>query len=129
FEPFFTTKAVGQGTGLGLATVYGIVRQHKGWVEVASEVDLGTTFKVFLPAAKAGPVLDETTAIGKQVTGGNETILLVEDESALRLAARRLLERYGYRVLEASSGVEALSVWEQHGATVDLLLTDMIMPD
>jgi CheY-like chemotaxis protein len=129
FEPFFTTKEVGKGTGLGLATVYGIVRQHQGWIEVASQVRQGTTFKIFLPAV-AKPV--ETIAGDTEllvVEGGKETVLVVEDEPALREMVRMTLEQYGYRILEAQSGVEALKVWKEHPNQIDLLLTDMKMPE
>lgn len=128
FEPFFTTKEPGQGTGLGLATVYGIVKQHEGWIEVESESGQGATFKVFLPlslkTAEAALSLEAET----KVTGGSETILLVEDEPAVRRLARGILLRHGYRVYEAGSGMEALSVWEEHGSKIELLLTDMVMP-
>ena len=129
FEPFFTTKGVGKGTGLGLATVFGIVKQHQGWIEVESQVGVGTTFKVFLPASARPDAAVELTAIQTKVRGGSETILLVEDEVALRGLTKIILQRFGYRVLEAESGVKALSVWQEHGSQIDLLLTDMIMPD
>jgi len=130
FEPFFTTKPVGKGTGLGLATVYGIVKQHQGWIEVASEIDVGTTFKVFIPASeKILEAPSDKPVVKQRVEGGNETILLVEDEPVLRELARFILQDYDYRVIEASSGVEALRVWEEHGGKFDLLLTDMVMPD
>jgi hypothetical protein len=124
FEPFFTTKEIGKGTGLGLATVHGIVQQHQGWIEVSSQVGEGTTFKVFLPAIPT-PV---RLAAAAEVRGGNETILLVEDEPALRLTTRRILERKGYRIREAASGREALEVWQSHAGEIALLLTDIIMP-
>jgi nitrogen-specific signal transduction histidine kinase/ActR/RegA family two-component response regulator len=129
FEPFFTTKEAGKGTGLGLATVYGIAKQHQGWIEVESHVGRGTTFNVFLPAnaqtiASSTPLVAPTTA-----RGGGETILIAEDDPALRRLAGRILRNLGYEVLEASSGVEAIAVWEQHGKKVDLLLTDLVMPD
>lgn len=129
FEPFFTTKDVGKGTGLGLATVYGIVDQHRGWIEVTSEPGKGTTFNIYLPET------DETNAKPAEHTSqpgihrGKETILLVEDELALRELARLVLEDYEYRVLEAGSGVQALKVWEQHKNEIDMLLTDMVMPE
>ncbi|HXT39796.1 MAG TPA: PAS domain S-box protein, partial [Candidatus Angelobacter sp.] len=129
FEPFFTTKDVGKGTGLGLATVYGIVKQHQGWLEVESQVGAGTTFKVFLPASVRLAAAAEQAAGEAKARGGNETILLVEDEPALRTLGRAVLQRHGYRVLEASSGVEALEVWERNHGRVDLLLTDMVMPE
>jgi CheY-like chemotaxis protein len=129
FEPFFTTKAVGKGTGLGLATVYGIVKQHQGWVEVASEVGTGTMFKVYFPGvAKAAEAAVENGP-PVRVRGGSETILLVEDEPVLRELVREILQAYDYRVIEAGSGVEALRVWDEHNGQVDLLLTDMVMPE
>ena len=130
FEPFFTTKEVGKGTGLGLATVYGIVKQHQGWAEVSSEPGLGTTFRIFLPVSDRPlePREDNTTFLAK-VRGGEETILLVEDEPVLRELARTILHDYRYRVLEASTGVEALEVWDRCQGRVDLLLTDMVMPE
>jgi len=129
FEPFFTTKEVGKGTGLGLATVYGIVKQHRGWIEVQSEVGVGTTFKVFLPVAgDASQLSAVSTGETETVRGGRETILLVEDEKDLLELMREVLQQYQYRVLVASSGVEALQIWDEHNGQVDLLLTDMIMP-
>jgi signal transduction histidine kinase/FixJ family two-component response regulator len=129
FEPFFTTKEVGKGTGLGLATVYGIVKQHRGWVEVRSEVGIGTTFKVFLPAAGEVSQLSVISPVKSGVVrGGPETILLVEDENNLLELMREVLEQHQYRVLTAVSGDEALRVWDKHNGQIDLLLTDMIMP-
>ncbi|HEY0455242.1 MAG TPA: PAS domain S-box protein, partial [Verrucomicrobiae bacterium] len=129
FEPFFTTKDVGKGTGLGLATVYGIVKQHQGWVEVNSDLSLGTTFKIYLPETKKPIEPLDKTPLQANVRGGNETILLVEDEPVLRELARVILQDYDYRVVEASSGVEALKVWDANGGKIDLLLTDMVMPE
>ncbi len=129
FEPFFTTKELGKGTGLGLATVYGIVKQHQGWIEVSSEVGLGSTFKMCLPALEGAIVPAPHRPPEVQPRGGNETILLVEDEQAVRSVTRALLERSGYQVLEASSGPDAFKVWEESGPRVDLLLTDIIMPE
>ena len=131
FEPFFTTKDVGKGTGLGLATVFNIARQHNGWVEVRSELGRGSTFAVYLPAntepvIETGPV--ETKCV-LPVAGGSETILVVEDEAMLRELAREILKDCGYHVLEASSGREALEVWERHSGKISLLLTDMVMPE
>jgi len=129
FEPFFTTKEVGKGTGLGLATIYGMVKQHQGWIEVQSEIGTGSTFKVYLPVANetrnapAAPTVEP-----KPAQGGEETILVVEDETGLLELVRNVLQGYHYSVLAASSGVEALQVWNEHNGRVDLLLTDMIMP-
>jgi nitrogen-specific signal transduction histidine kinase len=130
FEPFFTTKEVGKGTGLGLATVYGIVKQHQGWVEVASELGLGTTFKVYFPAiARLVEAAEDDTTFITAVAGGKETILLVEDEPVVREFVREVLQSYHYRVIEARSGIEALQVWDEYDGQVDLLLTDMVMPE
>ena len=128
FEPFFTTKEVGKGTGLGLATVFGIVQQHGGALQVESEVGGGTTFHIFLPTAEAAEVAEEKVA-AKMLPRGTETILVVEDEPSLRLLNRIVLERQGYQVLEAAHGVEALEVWERHAGRIHLLLTDLVMPE
>lgn len=130
FEPFFTTKAVGKGTGLGLATVYGIARQHGGICDLDTEVGKGTSFFVCLPALESPekPV-DGVGTPGGGMNGGSETILLVEDDPSVASLVRMALEMVGYRVLEASSGVRALEVWRKHAAEVDLLFTDFVMPD
>jgi two-component system, cell cycle sensor histidine kinase and response regulator CckA len=129
FEPFFTTKKKGQGTGLGLATIYGIVKQHRGWIEVESAVGKGSRFTLFLPVCEKTTVSRATiNSAGLQVKGGQETILLVEDEASVRVMCASCLRKYGYQVLEAGTGAEALYVWEHHGARVDLLLTDLVMP-
>ncbi len=129
FEPFFTTKEVGKGTGLGLATVYGIVKQHNGWVEVTSQPNCGTTFNVFLPASRQTvKSATEDTTPTTPVAGGTETVLVVEDEPVLREMAQMILEECGYRVLIASNGKEALHMWERHQNSIDLLFTDMVMP-
>jgi signal transduction histidine kinase/ActR/RegA family two-component response regulator len=129
FEPFFTTKAVGKGTGLGLATVYGIVNQHQGWIEVESEVNQGTTFRVFLPACQetAAEVIEPSVA--SRVRGGKETILVVEDEAPVRELVCGLLAGFGYEILQAESGVKALQLWNACKDKVDLVLTDLVMPD
>ena len=130
FEPFFTTKEVGKGTGLGLATVYGIVKQHQGWIEMVSELGIGTTFKIYFSGtSKPTDSVAEKSNSSPSVRGGHETILLVEDEPVLRELARVILQDYKYAVLEASNGVEALKVWKEHDGQIDLLLTDMVMPE
>lgn len=129
FEPFFTTKEVNQGTGLGLATVYGIVKQHGGWINVSSEVGKGTTFDAYLPIVERPAVPSEIEASSRSVSGGVETILLVEDESPVRRLARVVLERNGYVVVEAANGHAALAAWDEHRDRIDLVLTDMVMPD
>jgi len=129
FEPFFTTKEVGKGTGLGLATVYGIVRQHQGWIEVESQVGRGTRFNVFLPASSRTAGAPREPISSAEARGHGETILIAEDELALRRLAARVLRNLGYEVLEAASGMEAIKVWERHGRKVDLLLADLVLPD
>ncbi|HXT12133.1 MAG TPA: PAS domain S-box protein [Candidatus Angelobacter sp.] len=129
FEPFFTTKEVGKGTGLGLATVYGIVNQHQGWVEVESESGKGSTFRVFLPAADEQTAPTGTKTAPQRVRGGNETILVVEDEIAVRELVCSVLGGHGYEILQAESGVQALNVWQNNKKKIDLLLTDLVMPD
>jgi CheY-like chemotaxis protein len=130
FDPFYTTKGIGKGTGLGLSTVHGIVQQHAGWIEVASEVGKGSTFKVFLPLWEGTPKAPTTGAArgSKSHQGSGETVLIVEDEGIVREAARLALERDGYRVFEAADGPEALAVWERSPIRIDLLVTDMVMP-
>jgi len=127
FEPFFTTKEVGRGTGLGLATVYGIIKQHQGWVEVESTVGVGSIFRVYLPAVplSASSAGEKTSSV---LPRGKETILLVEDEQTLLKVVSLVLRRCGYCVLEARNGVDALRVWEETGRRADLVLTDMVMP-
>ncbi|HTZ21799.1 MAG TPA: ATP-binding protein [Opitutaceae bacterium] len=128
FEPFFTTKEVGKGTGLGLATVFGIVEQHAGWIEVESQTGAGTTFSLFLPRLPYSLMELAQSSPPPSVRGGSETILVVEDEASVRGLMCRLLERHGYRVLAAESGAAALAVWREHRASIDLLVTDMVMP-
>ena len=128
FEPFFTTKDVGKGTGLGLATVFGIVQQHQGWVNVYSEVGQGTAFRIYLPRlANASPQKTEPPRL-TTLRSGTETILLVEDDNFLRPSVSQTLTRLGYRVLEAANGTDALEVWKQHRDEIHLLFTDLIMP-
>ena len=129
FEPFFTTKEAGKGTGLGLATVYGIVKQHRGWVTVESAVGSGTTFEVLLPIDEDAARARTEAAAAPALRRGSETILLVEDEPGVRMLTRVVLERQGYHVLEAAHGLEAVRLWDQHQATIRLLLTDIVMPE
>ena len=127
FEPFFTTKPTGMGTGLGLATVYGIVQQHRGWLEVDSAPNRGTTFRVCLPLQER-PVVKVDTAEAQAAAGGHESILLVEDETDLRTSVSMALQMMGYRVVEAASGPEALTKWTEAQGGFDLLITDFLMP-
>ncbi|MHC4401137.1 MAG: PAS domain S-box protein [Planctomycetota bacterium] len=127
FEPFFTTKKVGQGSGLGLATVYGVVQQHGGAIHAYSEVGKGSTFKIFLPAVDAAPDRDEAER-ALPPPGGTETILLAEDEPMVRNLGVRVLESAGYKVMVASDGQEALDVYEQNEDVISLLLLDTVMP-
>ncbi len=129
FEPFFTTKELDRGTGLGLATVYGIIKQHEGWIEVDSRVNEGTTFRVFLPGSNEKSYGATLPSGEQRVIGGTETILVVEDEAPLLKLIRHILENYGYKVLECRNGVAALEIWEQHRNKIDLLLADLILPD
>jgi two-component system, cell cycle sensor histidine kinase and response regulator CckA len=129
FEPFFTTKEIGKGTGLGLATVYGIVKQHLGWVGVTSQVGEGATFKIFLPTIATFAGIPAKSAKEADLRGGSETILLVEDELAVRVILCRMLETYGYKVFDAGSGPEALRIWAEHANEIALLVTDIMMPE
>jgi PAS domain S-box-containing protein len=128
FEPFFTTKEVGQGTGLGLATVYGIVQQSGGYIWVYSEEGQGTTFKIYLPRAVQQTVAPRQNGQGRALPRGTETILLVEDEPAVREIAARSLRGRDYVVIEAADGQDALHRYQEHGGQIQLLLTDMVMP-
>jgi signal transduction histidine kinase/CheY-like chemotaxis protein len=137
FEPFFTTKGPGQGTGLGLATIYGIVKQHQGWIVVESQLEAGSTFTLFFPSVPVSPAAVTPLPAADRVSTkerpglarGDETILVVEDEPALRELVVNILELCGYHVCQARTGVEALRVWERHKGEIDLLLTDMVMPE
>lgn len=130
FEPFFTTKSVGQGTGIGLATVFGIVQQHGGWVTVDSHLGEGTYFCVFLPRVSS-PIpapAEEDISMPLTKPQGSATILIVEDETTVRTIVRHVLTAHGYEVHEAASGKDALSLWDDIGSKIDLVLTDMVMP-
>jgi CheY-like chemotaxis protein len=130
FEPFFTTKDVGQGSGLGLSTCYGIIKQSGGHINVYSEPGRGTTFKIYLPQMEPAPPKATAGQSGAaELPRGTETILLVEDDPALRDMASTLLRRLGYKVLAAANGIEALSLKQQRGVGhMDLLFTDIVMP-
>ncbi|MFH1738161.1 MAG: PAS domain S-box protein [bacterium] len=127
FEPFFTTKDVGEGTGLGLASVYGIVKQHEGWIDLHSEPGKGTTFEVYLPVS-AQEVEETEKETHEEVSGGTETILFVDDEEMIRKFGKRTLEQYGYTVLLAADGQEALNVFSQERDRIDLVILDLSMP-
>ena len=129
FEPFFTTKEAGSGTGLGLATVYGIVRQHAGMIDVASEPGRGTTFSLYWPVSEAETETPEFEGAEDNASRGTETILLVEDDEAVRRLARTLLERAGYTVLTAQNGTEALKLLDARGKDVELAILDVVMPE
>ena len=128
FEPFFTTKEQGKGTGLGLATVYGIVKQSGGHVSVCSELRSGTTFKVYLPRTEGRAEIDAAPPVERAIAAGTETLLVVEDEAPLRLLTRTILERAGYRVFDAANAQQAEEVFERHPGVFTLLVTDVIMP-
>jgi two-component system, cell cycle sensor histidine kinase and response regulator CckA len=128
FEPFFTTKEKGKGTGLGLATVYGIVKQSGGFVWVYSELGKGTSFKIYLPRVDETETLAGTAKISAEIPAGTETVLLTEDEQDVREVAREFLESGGYKVMEAKNGQEAMEIAAQHRGQIDLLVTDMVMP-
>lgn len=127
FEPFFTTKEMGRGTGLGLATVYGIVKGHKGVITVYSEKGHGTSFHIYLPASdKTMP--EESPSVGK-IVRGNETVLVVDDEDGIIRVSKALLETMGYRVLTTNNGRDAVEIYRRETATIDLVILDMIMPE
>jgi two-component system, cell cycle sensor histidine kinase and response regulator CckA len=128
FEPFYTTKDAGKGTGLGLATVYGIVRQSGGLIRVSSELGIGTVFSIYLPRSQASTRRANTTTAAQDSPHGCETVLLVEDELAVRQPTREFLARNGYTVLEASNGEEALQVSREYCGTIDLMISDVVMP-
>jgi CheY-like chemotaxis protein len=127
FEPFFTTKEMGRGTGLGLASVYGIIKNHGGYINVYSEIDRGTTFTFYLPASEKEVV--EEKDVPTTVMRGHETILLIDDEEMIIEVGRELLEELGYTVILARSGREAVDVYRQECNRIDLVIMDMIMPN
>jgi CheY-like chemotaxis protein len=128
FEPFFTTKPVGEGTGLGLAQAYGIVRQHDGYIDVHSQLGEGTTFHIYLKAQEAEILEEAQDRTAPELHGTGEMLLVVEDDPAAREAMRALLEAYNYQVLTATNGTEALRIFEQHADSIDLVVSDVVMP-
>jgi CheY-like chemotaxis protein len=129
FEPFFTTKGLGKGTGLGLATVYGIVKQNNGFIRVESEVGRGSSFHIYLPAYLHKADSEELVGVALQMAVGKETILIVEDEVAILRVGKRSLENLGYTVLAASTPSEAIRIAEEYQGTIHLLMTDVVMPE
>ncbi len=128
FEPFFTTKKGDKGTGLGLSTVYGIVRQSGGWIDVSSKVGVGTSFKLYFPRTDGGSLDEHHEATRTEAPHGGETILLVEDQDAVRRLTKSILKAYGYQILEAPNADEALGIAERYSGEIDLLLTDVVLP-
>jgi PAS domain S-box-containing protein len=129
FEPFFTTKEVGKGTGLGLSTVYGIVRQSGGHIVIKSQAGQGATFEVYFPRNESGAAARSSAAPPPSTCRATETVMIVEDDEGVRVVASRILREQGYTVLEARRASEARRIWEKHGPSIDLLLTDVVMPD
>jgi CheY-like chemotaxis protein len=128
FEPFFTTKGPGQGTGLGLAMVFGIVRQHDGWIECASVPGRGTRFDIYLPRHHAPVSSGPPSPVPAPPSGGRETVLLADDEEPVRDLGRTILEGYGYRVLAARDGQDAVEVYRRERERIDLVILDLTMP-
>ncbi len=128
FEPFFTTKPVGVGTGLGMSMAYGLVKQHRGYLHIYSEVGQGTTAKVYLPAVRDRGMSEFESVADESLPGGTEAILLVEDDQTMRLAAQQLLSKVGYRVLTAVDGQQGLDAFRAHRADLQLVITDVVMP-
>jgi CheY-like chemotaxis protein len=128
FEPFFTTKELGRGTGLGLSTVYGIVKQHNGYINVYSEQQRGTTFKIYLPLIESEAAESAGITPDAYPKGGTETVLVAEDDEAVRRLTKDVLEKYGYRVIDARDGEEAIEKFMENKEEIRLLLLDVIMP-
>jgi len=128
FEPFFTTKAPGRGTGLGLSTVLGNAERSGGYVDVQSQPDKGTTLRIYLPRVEAAPDVRAAASAVSAARGGNETLLLLEDEPGIRSMTRAYLERLGYRMLEAADGLEAIRLSMEYNGPIDLVLADVLMP-
>ena len=129
FEPFYTTKKAGEGTGLGLSTVYGIVRQNNGFINVSSEPGKGTTFKIYLPRSSGAAATADREPGKTDIKGNGETILVVEDEAAILAVAKKILINHGYNVIGTTSPITALELAKEHGCTIKLLLTDVVMPE
>ncbi|MDF1577455.1 MAG: ATP-binding protein [Desulfobulbales bacterium] len=128
FEPFFTTKGVGEGTGLGLAISHGIIQQHNGYIKVYSEPEQGTEFHIYLPVSETAPPPGRETTACAPVRGGNETVLVAEDDATLRELSSRVLEFFGYKVIPAVDGEDALTKFKENKDRINLLLLDMVMP-
>jgi CheY-like chemotaxis protein len=128
FEPFFTTKEAGRGTGLGLAMVFGIVKQHKGWIDCYSEVDRGTQFDIYLPRYQPARERDPGPALSQTPAGGHETILLVDDEPLIRTLGQNILQSFGYQVILAEDGAKAVEIFRRDWQQINLVILDLTMP-
>src|SRR5260370_17345916 len=128
FEPFFTTKEAGRGTGLGLAMVFGIIKQHKGWIDCYSEVDRGTQFDLYLPRYQPAGEGASGAALSQMPAGGHETILLVDDEPMIRTLGQNILRSFGYQVILAADGAKAVEIFRRDWQQIDLVILDLTMP-
>jgi CheY-like chemotaxis protein len=126
FDPFFTTKEMGRGTGLGLASAYGIIKAHAGYIDVESEKGVGTTFSIYLPSSEKE--VQKVVRVAKEVIEGKETVLLIDDEEVISEVGKDLLEAIGYRVLTARDGKEAIEIYKNNRDKIDLVILDMVMP-